>query len=230
MIDVITRDFKWLGNEKPPVVGSADSGFWRSKLTGTPATIQAAGGFMALALAATNEAEVASLYGGDVLGVLIAKIIQIEYWIKVPVTIGTNGDCVFGLSAARNDTINSMAAAAWFRMTGNNQLLCETYDGVTAIRGKATGLTLGTSVVRCVIDFATGIQTVSPGPSLGTPNNILFSVENARGQLRPVCRSTVFSMPGYALGLQPIVQLQKASSTDLGSVSVQRVRYRYKLN
>lgn len=178
--------------------------------SGTP-TYTTGGNAAALTLAATGEVENVCLHWNDSLDVDIDDLIRVEMRVKIGASTFTSGSILtFGVGSARNDTADSVAANAWFRMEGANSttlVYCETDDGTTDNDDKSTGVTLGTTYKRFVIDFS------------GGKSNVKFYIDGA-----PVCTSTTFSMAGYSAGLQPIVQLQKASNTNVDSVSVDYIK------
>ena len=53
----------------------------------------------------------------------------------------------------------------------------------------------------------------------GGKSNVKFYVDGER-----VAAATTFDMSGYAAGLQPIIQLQKAANTNVDSVVIDYVR------
>jgi hypothetical protein len=107
---------------------------------------------------------------------------------------------VFGVGSARNDTADSVSDHAWFRMEGANSttlVYAETDDGTRDVNDVSTGVALGTTYKRFVIDFS------------GGKSNVKFYIDGQR-----VCSTQTFDMSAYSGGLQPIIQLQKASNTN----------------
>lgn len=168
-----------------------------------------------LTLAADNEAEVVTLYHNDVLTFPINSpgIVNAEFIVSVS-GIDSTTTLVFGMASAQNDTADSVAHHAWFRMQGSTSLtnlLTETDDATADDDDNATGATLSTTLKKHVISFR----------SLGS---VRFSVENAR-----VSSANTFTMeaiPGGSM-LQPFVQIQKASGTGTPSVTIRRVTITY---
>lgn len=178
---------------------------------GTPtyATVSpSATGEVQLKLAATSEAENVCLSFGDVLCFDIDNIQRFEARVKVSgMTTGT--ELVFGLGSARNDTTDSVAANAWFKMVGatsTTAVVVETDDGTIDRDDIATGQTLGTTYKRFVIDFT------------GGKGNVKFYIDGNR-----VAASTVFDMSNYSASLQPIIQIQKGVNTNVDSVTIDYV-------
>lgn len=163
-----------------------------------------------LTLAATSEVENVCLAHGDALSFDIDDIQSIEMRVRLGVVFTTGSELVFGLGSARNDTTDSVAANAWFKMVGassTTQVYVESDDAVRDNDDIATGVTLGTSFKRFLIDFT------------GGKSNVKFFIDGQR-----VAASRTFDMSGYTAGLQPIVQLQKAANTNVDSVIIDYVK------
>jgi len=231
-MDVLTWDWRPVGIETPEAAGAATGGCPWSKAdtsaAGAP-TLAATGGFMVGTLAANDEVENLCLYMGDSLAWDIDDLLTAEFWIKTGVALTTAEQLAFGMASARNDAIDSLTAHATFLLVASTAVLCETDDGTNDNDDKATGQILSTTVKRFCIDFASGLKSVSPpSPSLGGKGQVLFSMDDARGNLMPVCRSLAFDMSNYAAGLQPYVQLQKTGGVTTPAFSLARVRIRSK--
>jgi len=164
-----------------------------------------------LTLAATSEVENVCLYFGDALDIDIDDIQRVEMRVKISASTFTSGSILaFGLGSARNDTLDSVAANAWFRMEGANSttlVYCESDDGVNDNDDKSSGVTLGTTFKEFVIDFT------------GGKSNVKFYIDGQR-----VASTTTFDMSNYTAGLQPIVQIQKAANTNANGVVVDYVK------
>jgi hypothetical protein len=90
-------------------------------------------------------------------------------------------------------------------------------------------LSLGTSAhKRLVIDFSTEVQTRSP-PFTSKGKQAAFFIADANNMLRRVADNVAFDMSGYSSGLQPFLQLQKASGTGVPAVSLLEVCIEYRL-
>ena len=231
-MDVMTWDWRPVGLETPPLTASADGNPWTKADTsaaGAP-TLAASGGFMKGQLANTDEVENLCLYMGDQLAWDIDDLLTAEFWIKTGAAITTAESLAFGMGAARNDDPDSIAYHAHFRLLATTAVVVETDDGVNNNDDKATGQILSTTVKRFLIDFASGLKTVSPpSTSLGGKGNVLFSMDDARGNLIPVARNVAFDMSNYSSGgLQPYVQLQKTGGTTTPAFYLARVRIRSK--
>jgi hypothetical protein len=166
---------------------------------------------LTVTLAATNEIENVCPHFNDALDFDIDLVQRVEMRVKIGASTFTSGSTlVFGLGSARNDTPDSVAANAWFRMEGANSttlVYVETDDGTRDNDDVSSGTTLGTTYKEFVIDFT------------GGKSNVRFYIDG-----RQVASSTTFDMSGYALGLQPIIQLQKAANTNVDSVVVDYVK------
>ncbi len=172
------------------------------------------GGAAKLTCVATSEAEIITLYMNDVLPFDVRQIHYVDFIVKVA-GIDAVTTLTFGLGSARNDTDDSVATNAWFRMEGSvstTALVVETDDGTTDNDDKATGTTLAAVYKHCRIDFTNGIS------------DIRFYVDGQR-----VAAGTTFSMNSLTAGLnvQPIVQIQKASGTGVPTITIARVEIEY---
>lgn len=176
--------------------------------SGTPTYVRA-GSAATLTLASTSEVENVCLAHGDSLAFDIDDILRVVMRVKLGAAFTSGSELVFGVGSARNDTTDSVAANAWFKMVGANSttaVYVETDDGVRDNDDVATGQTLGTSYKEFVIDFT------------GGKSNVKFYIDGIR-----VAASTTFDMSGYSSGLQPIIQLQKAANTNVDAVSIDYV-------
>jgi hypothetical protein len=164
-----------------------------------------------LTLAANDEVENVCLHFGDALDFDIDLIQSVEMRVRISASTFTSGSTlVFGVGSARNDTPDSVAANAWFRMEGANSttlVYAESDDGTRDNDDVSTGVTLGTTFKRFVIDFT------------GGKSDVKFYIDGQR-----VCASTTFDMSGYSAGLQPIVQIQKAANTNVNGVVIDYIK------
>jgi hypothetical protein len=159
-----------------------------------------------LKLASNNEVENVCLHFGDSLDFDIDDIQRIEMRVELDAVLTTGTELCFGVGSARNDTTDSVAANAWFKMVGatsTTAVVVETDDGVRDNDDVATGQTLGTTFKKFVIDFT------------GGKRNVKFYIDEQQ-----VAASTTFDMSGYSAGLQPIVQIQKAANTNVNGVII----------
>lgn len=183
---------------------------------GTPTYLVATadGGGMKLTLASTSEAEVVTMYHNDVLCFDLAKIQYVEM-VALVGGIDAVTTLTMGLGSAQNDTDDSLATNALFRIEGSvstSNLVVETDDAVTDNDDKATGKTLSSTFKTLRIDFSYGLADVR------------FYVDGER-----VAATTTFNMSGLTAGLnvQPWVQLQKASGTGVPTVTIKKFLIQY---
>lgn len=217
----ICLDFR--GALKPPAVASRQ-GIWCSKITaaaGTPTVQTGSSGGMELALEATSEVQNLCLYMGDVLPFDIDDLVRIELVASLSASIGASVMGAFGLASARNDTLDTVTANAWFRFEGNNNIDCETDDNVTDTDNKSTGDTLSTTFKRFAIDFSQGMNPRNP-PSLsqGALADVQFYMSNSNNSLRRVATGTRFDLSGYSSGLQLFAQIQKTVGVAVGTLTL----------
>lgn len=185
--------------------------------SGTPTylNITEDGGAAKLTLASTSEAEIVTLYQNDVLIYDLAQLQNVWYIAKVA-GVDAVTTLTMGVGSARNDTDDSVATNAWFRMEGSvstTAVVVETDDATTDNDDKATGETLAAVYKKFLIDFSQGLP------------NVRFFIDGAR-----VATATTFDMSALTAGLnvQPIVQLQKASGTGVPSVTIAEFGVQYK--
>jgi hypothetical protein len=191
---------------------------------GTPTYVGSADG-LKLTLAATDEAEVVTLYWGNVLGILPANIERIIFRdVKVSATLVD--EVAIGLGSAQNDTLDSFTTNCWFKLTGSNVIVCESDDGTNDVDDKATGLSLSTTALTLEIDFTTEIYSASKATSKG--QQAAFYVTDGNGVRRRVADQVAFNMANVATGVQPIIQIQKASGTTTPNVSVREIEVYYR--
>jgi hypothetical protein len=228
--EVLIDDYRFNGAMKPPAVASVLQGPWCSKITGSgPPTVAAAsGGLMQLALEATSEVQNACFYMGDVLPYGIDELIQVDIWAKVTASLNAAVSASYGLASARNDALASIAQRVLFKCVGSNALVLDAVDGTNSLTAQATGVTLGTTLVKHTLEFKSGVSTGLPGQAKGGKYNILASVEDANGNLRRVAQSAVLNMGAYTGNLQLFAQIQKTSATAVGTLSIQRMRVKYR--
>ncbi len=235
-MNVLDRVITFQGAQDPPDYTTPDSGEWVQKTVGngSPA-VGVVNGFMLLAVDFTLESQLACLYQLDRLGYDIDDLQQVDFYAKLnAAALHASCSVAFGLISAQNNDPDAIAAAAIFRLIGSTAVVCETDDGTNDNDDVATGQTLGASVKRFTIDFASGIRSVVPGPSTGGKANVLFSMDDDRGNLRQVARLTTFDMSNYTGGLQLFAQIQKGAASSVlaedvtAALFLERIRVRYK--
>lgn len=188
---------------------------WTFAITGTtPTCVNQNGGGVKLTLTSTSEAQIASLYQNDVLSIPLLNLQRIRF-NAVVAAVDSVTTLVIGVGSAKNDTADSVATNAWFRMEGSastSAIVVETDDGTTDNNDVATGTTLAATSKEFIIDFSHGLA------------DIRFFVDG-----QPVARGTTFSMAAATSStyVQPLVQLQKASGTGVPSVTIGRMEIEY---
>jgi hypothetical protein len=181
-----------------------------TSVTGTPTYTK---GTSVCTMTLNNDSAIVNIcnHFGDALDFDIDDIQTVEMRVRIGAATFTSGSIlVFGVGSARDDTPDSVAAHAWFRMEGARSttiLDVETDDGVRDVSDVSTGVALGTTFKRFVIDFT------------GGKSNVKFYIDGQR-----VAPSQTFDMSGYSSGLQPIIQLQKTANGNVDSVIVDYVK------
>lgn len=168
--------------------------------SGTPTYVNQNGGGFVGTLVNTSEEERITLYQGDKLIFDIDELIGgvFSFFAKVS-GIDAVTTLVMGVASAQNDTDDSIAAHAWFRMEGSastSAIVVETDDGTNDNNDVATGKTLASTLKKFSIDFTNG------------KSDVRFRIDDS-----PVATATTFDMSNYSSGLQPFFQLSKASGT-----------------
>ena len=184
---------------------------------GAPTILALDGGGIRFTLdSGQTEVENLCLSFGDALSFDIDDIIRFWFIAKTAVaTLDSNTQIAFGMAGARNDAIDSIAQAILFRCIGSNAIVLETDDGTNDNDDVASGMSLSSSWKRFEVDLASGITTMSPPRvSKGRKSNLEFSISNPLGSKRRVAPNTPFDMSNYSGGLQPFIQVQKASDSN----------------
>jgi hypothetical protein len=161
----------------------------------------------------TNEVQNVCLYQVDKLQYNIAKIREVEFRLKMNQAAADATTMLgFGVTGDRNDTIDTIAQAAIFRVVGADDttaVVVETDDGTNNNDDKATGKTLINAYKDFLISFAEGTDDVR------------FFIDG-----EPVATSTTFDMSNYTGNLQLFLQLQKTQDTNTDGVTIDRVSIR----
>ena len=181
-----------------------------TSVTGTPTYTK---GTSVLTMTLNSDNAVVNIcnHFNDALDFDIDLIQSVEMRVRIGAATFTSGSIlVFGVGSTRNDTPDSVAAHAWFRMEGANSttlVYAETDDGTRDVDDISTGTTLGTTFKRFTIDFT------------GGKSDVKFYIDGQR-----VAASQRFDMSAYSAGLQPIIQLQKVANTNVDSVIMDYIR------
>lgn len=189
---------------------------------GTPTYLNVTedGGAAKLTLDNTSEAQIVTLFQNDVLMLDLATLQTFEAVVKVA-GIDAVTTLVVGLASAQNDTPDTVAVNAWFRLQGSASLtaiVVETDDGTTDNDDKATGKSFGSGYHNLKIDFTCSVAAATPAAL----KNIKFIVDGQR-----VAETVTFDMSAISAGqnVQPFIQLQKASGTGTPSVTIAKIAY-----
>ena len=138
-----------------------------------------------------------------------------EFRIKMnQAALDATSQVAFGLTGDRNDTIDSIAQAAIFRVVGADSttaVVVESDDGTNNNDDVATGQTLINAYKTFKIDFSQGTSDVR------------FMMDDANG-LRRVATGTTFDMSNYTGSLQPFVQIQKTADTNTDGLTIDYIK------
>lgn len=158
---------------------------------------------------ATSEAQVCGYDFGDKLQFDIDDDLVFIARFKSP-TIAANEEVVIGMGAAWNDTLDSNAAHAWFRLTANMDLLLETDDGTNDESEDSTVNMVADTYLWVKADFA-------------DTSNVLFYT-GSDGKTWTARAPKTFDMSNYTAGLQPMFAVLKASGTTTPSITVDAIK------
>lgn len=226
MVNRETLDFIDYFNRAQAITTTPGFNGWTIKDTssaGTPTYLVATadGGGVVLTLVSTSEEEIVTLYHNDVLVFDVRTIQFVEMVVKVS-GVDAVTTLVMGVASAQNDTEDSVATNAWFRMQGSastSNLLVETDDATTDNDDKATGTTLSSVLKTLRMDFTNGLS------------DIRFYVDGERVALGngATANDGKFNMASLASGLnvQPFIQIHKASGTGTPAVTLKKFHIRY---
>ena len=178
---------------------------------GTPTHVPVDGSHVVfITLAANNEVEVCGYDFNDVLTfdidegpVMVAKI--------KTTAITTAEGVVVGLGAAWNDTLDSNAAHAWFRLVASMALVVESDDGTNDNDDVATGVTMVAATYKWLKIDCTDSADVR-----------FYTSDDGLTWTR-VASTTTFDMSNYTDGLQPMFAIVKASGTTTPTLTVDKI-------
>lgn len=171
-------------------------------------------GAYSLAFDNTNEAQVLNLCWNDEQNIDPTSHPIVTARVRFPTAIPTATDMfAFGLASARNDTLNTVASNAWFRVEGGaSALLVETDNGTTDTDDKDTGIDVAADTwyeLRVDASDYTAVKFYYRTALTDAWTDITPS-----GQTFALHATT---------GLQPYLQFQKASGTGTNGVLVDYV-------
>lgn len=184
---------------------------WTALDTGdaTEALVEdAPNGVVALALAATSEAELAGLSWNDKRQLVLNQGLNIEYRFRFSVIPTTGAIVAIGLAGDHNAALDSVAEEIVFRADASGAITVETDDTANETSKVSTGITVLTT------DWVVGrIDCTSI-------TDIKFYINGNR-----VAGSTTFDMSTVpTLALQPYARINKASGTGVGTVQIDSVK------
>lgn len=189
---------------------------WTLNKTGAGTPIAAIfgedGGAMRLECDATAEVQVVGMDHDNILTVSLEALQRSEMICRVA-AISVESTIIWGFGSAQDDTPDSITTAAWFRIEGAASLsnvVVETRGGAIANVDVATAETLGAVYKKFEIDLMRGLKDVR------------FFIDGER-----VAPATTFDLSGITAGqnVQPIMQVQKTSSTAVPQFDIARVDY-----
>lgn len=167
-------------------------------------------GAIAIDMDTQAEAQNVCLAQANLLQFDIDKITEFYCRVKMnQAALDATTMVAFGLCGDRNDTIDSLAAHASFRVIGADDttaVVVETDDGTTDNDDVATGTTLINAYKEFRINFATGT------------NDVRFLVDG-----QPVATGTTFDMSAITTNLQPYFQIQKTSDANADGITIAEV-------
>jgi hypothetical protein len=129
-------------------------------------------------------------------------LVKLEDW-----DANTNG--WIGMGSAFNADPTAIASSAFFHIAGGAaglNLAVETDDGTNDLAQSTGWAVTGDDMARFVIDFRTGIQSISPpSRSLGGKGSVQFAATRGGSMYHLNRLGAHMDMSNYAGGLQPIV-------------------------
>jgi hypothetical protein len=225
--------FNFRGAHAPPLVASRQGRWCKADTSaaGAPTVQTGSSGAMELTLAADNEVENLTFYTGDVLPYDVDDIVRFRMLMALSASLPAAVSAAWGMTSARNDAIDSIAAALIFRAIGNNTVLAESDDGVTDVDDISTGgETLTTTPKWFEIDLSEGGLTQSPPSlSLSAKADARYFITNANGSKRRVAAGQRFRIDGYTAGLQFFCQLQKTAAASVATLYAYEFEIEYRL-
>ncbi len=172
-------------------------------------TVVGALGNAKLSFDSQEEAQNVCLSWGDKLGIDFDKLQGFEVRARMAqAAVNANTQVAIGIAGDRNDTIDTIAVQALFRVVGGDSttaVVVESDDGTNNNDDEATGTTLINAWKTLRIDF-------------NTKSDVKFYIDESQ-----VASGTTFDMSNHTGGVQPYFQLQKASDANTDSVEIDYV-------
>lgn len=182
-------------------------------------------GQYALTFAATNEAEVLTLSFNDEQNIDSDQEPVFITRLSVDGTPGAATNLVIGLASAQNDTEDSVAQNAWFRLVPSSlALYCESDDATTDSDDKSTGITL---TAATLYEFKVSMSAMDGAAY----NNVKFFYRTALGgDWTNITPSAVTFKVAADTALQPFIQLSKTTGTATDGIKIDYVHCLWKRN
>lgn len=177
-----------------------------------------------MALDNTNEVQNIRVYWGDSLSIDLNDLYEFGFLFRVSAAVGSASTVVMGLASEANDTPDTIAESAWFRIEGSastTAIVVETDDATTNNDDVATGATVTTNTwYAAKITFKEGVD--------GALKDVRFYIQTPMGPgggatWKRVASGTTFDMSGYSAttrGVQPYFQVQKTASTNTTGIQI----------
>ena len=192
-------------------------------VTGTPTALAMVNGCVALGLEATEEAEAHAVTSGEQFRIADLQYLQIV--AACSANLGANSGIALGLCKTRNNAPDSINEGVWFRVMDDNTVRAESDDGTTDVDDKLTNLSAGLTLKRFVFNFRDGWwkRDIRAGGHQGGSAAVQLSMDNAAGNLVPVCRGDQFTLAAASGPLEIFAQIVKASSADTGILYIKEI-------
>ena len=192
--------------------------------------VAAAYGADGVTLACTTDATNSAIYQNDVLFFDIDLLCMVEFHFK---TKDLDSDSVIhlGVGSAFNSDPSAIAAHAFIKIVGDGSVSVETDDGTLDLSASTGFAAADNAWQRAVIDFRTGIQSISPpSKSLGGKSSVQFTCTDANGMQNHLSRlDKHMDMRNYSGGLQLIANAALAGSAASPSagITIKGIRVEY---
>lgn len=203
-----------------PAAGSPAAGYpWVKKIVGAaPPTValvtNSSGGTLACALAATSEAEEASLYFNDSLSIDTTKIGQAEWRAALTVAPSASGvQAALGLGSAWVGGPTNLARYTLFGWSANGNLLIQSKDGTGNTYSFAAAQIGGSAITS---DTAMHLFRID----WSNPADIAFFYDGNRVN---AVGSVMWAASGANAILQPWSTVYKPSGTGLATVTLDKI-------
>jgi hypothetical protein len=187
-------------------------GIWTQRDTGGATenvSTSAANGVATLALAVTNEVELAGIDFNDNRPFVLNQALVIECRFRFTVLPTGAVVAVVGLAGNHNAAVDAIAESIWFRADGSGVITVETDDTVHETTKVATGVTVLAN------------QWIIGRIECENPAAVRFYLDGVR-----VAAATTFRMDQVAaLALQPVARIGKeAAAATVGTMQIDYVK------